>query len=98
MWSAGSGNHPRGVVTGRLALRPHHPTSTATAPHRSAMTADRGAAVFTGRVRLVRIDLAAEDLDHLSTPEERLYLAMARAVLSLPPRLDRKHEWRSTSE
>ena len=57
-----------------------------------------GAAVFTGRVRLVRIDLAAEDLDHLSTPEERLYLAMARAVVSLPPRLDRKHEWRSTSE
>ncbi len=35
---------------------------------------------FTGRVRWVGIDLAeaAEDLDHLITPEERLRIAMAR--------------------
>ncbi|MGD9894144.1 MAG: arylsulfatase, partial [Dehalococcoidia bacterium] len=35
---------------------------------------------FTGRVRWVQIDLdaAAEDLDHLITPEERLQVAMAR--------------------
>jgi arylsulfatase A-like enzyme len=36
--------------------------------------------IFTGRVRWVEIDLdaAAEDLDHLITPEERLQIAMAR--------------------
>jgi arylsulfatase A-like enzyme len=35
---------------------------------------------FTGRVRWVQIDLddAAEDLDHLITPEERFRIAMAR--------------------
>jgi arylsulfatase A-like enzyme len=35
---------------------------------------------FTGRVRWVQIDLdeAAEDLDHLITPEQRLRIAMAR--------------------
>ena len=35
---------------------------------------------FTGRVRWVQIDIdeAAEDLDHLITPEERLRIAMAR--------------------
>jgi arylsulfatase A-like enzyme len=35
---------------------------------------------FTGRVRWVQIDIddAAEDLDHLITPEERLTIAMAR--------------------
>jgi hypothetical protein len=35
---------------------------------------------FTGRVRWVQIDLdeAAEDLDHLITPEERYQIAMAR--------------------
>jgi arylsulfatase len=35
---------------------------------------------FTGRVRWVQIDVdeAAEDLDHLITPEERLRIAMAR--------------------
>ncbi len=35
---------------------------------------------FTGRVRWVQIDIdeAAEDLDHLITPEERLRVAMAR--------------------
>jgi hypothetical protein len=27
-------------------------------------------------------DFGAEDLDHLSAPEERLYIAMARAVVS----------------
>jgi hypothetical protein len=34
----------------------------------------------TGRVRWVQIDIddAAEDLDHLMTPEERLTIAMAR--------------------
>ncbi len=39
--------------------------------------ADNG---FTGRVRWVQIDVdeAAEDLDHLITPEERLRVAMAR--------------------
>ena len=36
--------------------------------------------IFTGRVRWVEIDLdaAAEDVDHLITPEERLNIAMAR--------------------
>ena len=35
---------------------------------------------FTGTVESVQIDLAeaAEDLDHLITPEERLHIAMAR--------------------
>ena len=35
---------------------------------------------FTGRVRWVQIDIdaAAEDNDHLITPEERLRIAMAR--------------------
>ena len=35
---------------------------------------------FTGRVRWVQIDIdeAAEDVDHLITPEERLRVAMAR--------------------
>ena len=35
---------------------------------------------FTGRVEWVQIDIdeAAEDLDHLITPEERLRVAMAR--------------------
>jgi arylsulfatase A-like enzyme len=42
---------------------------------------DHGAAnAFNGRVRWVQIDLddAAEDLDHLISPEERLRIAMAR--------------------
>ena len=36
--------------------------------------------VFTGTVDWVQIDIdeAAEDLDHLITPEERLRVAMAR--------------------
>ncbi len=35
---------------------------------------------FTGRVRWVQIDVdeAAEDVDHLISPEERLRIAMAR--------------------
>ena len=35
---------------------------------------------FNGRVEWVQIDIdeAAEDLDHLITPEERLRIAMAR--------------------
>ncbi len=35
---------------------------------------------FTGRVRWVQLDVdaAAEDVDHLITPEERLRVAMAR--------------------
>ena len=35
---------------------------------------------FTGRVRWIGIDLAeaAEDVDHLITPEERLRIAMAK--------------------
>ena len=39
-----------------------------------------GKARFTGRVDWVQIDLdkAAEDLDHLITPEERYRVAMAR--------------------
>jgi arylsulfatase len=39
-----------------------------------------GATAFNGRVRWVQIDIdkAAEDLDHLITPEERLRIAMAR--------------------
>jgi arylsulfatase len=40
----------------------------------------REASVFAGTVNWVQIDLAeaAEDLDHLITPEERLHIAMAR--------------------
>ncbi len=39
-----------------------------------------GQAVFTGRVRRVQLDIdaAAEDIDHLITPEERFRVAMAR--------------------
>ncbi len=39
-----------------------------------------GESVFTGKVEWVQIDIneAAEDLDHLITPEERLRVAMAR--------------------
>jgi arylsulfatase len=39
-----------------------------------------GMARFTGRVRWVQLDIdeAAEDLDHLITPEERLRIAMSR--------------------
>jgi arylsulfatase len=39
-----------------------------------------GESAFTGRVRWVQIDVdaAAEDLDHLISPEERLRIAMAR--------------------
>jgi len=35
---------------------------------------------FTGKIEWVQIDIAeaAEDLDHLITPEERLRIAMAR--------------------
>ena len=35
---------------------------------------------FNGRIRWVQIDIdeAAEDLDHLITPEERMRVAMAR--------------------
>jgi arylsulfatase len=35
---------------------------------------------FTGRIRWVQLDIdeAAEDLDHLITPQERLRIAMAR--------------------
>jgi arylsulfatase len=35
---------------------------------------------FSGEVKWVQIDLdaAAEDLDHLIAPEERLHIAMAR--------------------
>lgn len=41
-------------------------------------TGDEG--VFTGTVNWVQLDVAeaAEDLDHLITPEERLRIAMAR--------------------
>jgi len=41
---------------------------------------DPKATEFTGRVRWVQLDIddAAEDLDHLITPEERLRVAMAR--------------------
>ena len=39
-----------------------------------------GGSRFTGRVRWVQIDIddAAEDVDHLISPEERLRIAMAR--------------------
>ncbi len=41
---------------------------------------DTQASRFTGRVRWIQIDTddAAEDLDHLSTADERLRIAMAR--------------------
>ena len=55
------------------------PTSAATPPRRSATTTRRDQR-FTGTVKWVQIDIgeAAEDLDHLITPEERLRVAMAR--------------------
>ena len=39
-----------------------------------------GGSVFNGTVNWVQIDIdeAAEDLDHLITPEERFRIAMAR--------------------
>ena len=46
------------------------------------VTDDFGSAgrAFNGRIEWVEIDIdaAAEDLDHLITPEERLRIAMAR--------------------
>ena len=47
---------------------------------RSATTTASTDSEFTGTVRWVQIDLdaAAEDTDHLITPEERLRVAMAR--------------------
>ena len=55
-------------------------TSAATAPRPSATTTARGTPSSPGRVRWVQIDIdeAAEDLDHLIGPEERLRIAMAR--------------------
>lgn len=43
------------------------------------MTPDYGAKKFTGEVTWVEIDIdkAAEDVDHLITPAERLQLAVA---------------------
>ena len=39
-----------------------------------------GGRAFNGRIRWVELDIdeAAEDVDHLITPEERLRIAMAR--------------------
>ena len=45
---------------------------------RSGDTPDLG----TDSATPVSDDFGAEDLDHLSAPEERLYIAMARAVVS----------------
>ena len=47
---------------------------------RSATTTSRGETDFTGRVDWVQLDIdeAAEDVDHLITPEERMRIAMAR--------------------
>jgi arylsulfatase len=41
---------------------------------------DRGNVEFTGKVNWVQIDLgeAAQDFDHMITPEERYRVAMAR--------------------
>ena len=51
-----------------------------TPPRRSATTTPRRSSRFTGTVEWVQIDVddAAEDLDHLITPEERLKIAMTR--------------------
>ena len=56
------------------------PTSAATRRRPSATTTGSADSAFTGTVRWVQIDLdaAAEDVDHLITPEERLRVAMAR--------------------
>ena len=56
------------------------PTSAPTPPRRSATTTGPRTAASTGRMHWVQIDLdeAAEDLDHLITPDERYRLAMAR--------------------
>ena len=49
---------------------------------RMHLTDDFGSAgrAFNGRIRWVELDIdeAAEDVDHLITPEERLRIAMAR--------------------
>ena len=55
-------------------------TSAATRRHRSAATTPRRRAASPGIVEWVQIDTdeAAEDVDHLITPEQRLRIAMAR--------------------
>ena len=55
-------------------------TSAPTPARRSATTTRSENSRFTGTVEWVQIDIdeAAEDLDHLITPEERLTIAMAR--------------------
>ena len=61
----------------RATRRPTSGSDTAT-----PVSDDYGArdSAFTGRVRWVQLDIdeAAEDVDHLITPEERLQIAMAR--------------------
>ena len=63
---------------GLLRRRDHRPRA-ATAPRRSATTTAAGQRLHRP-VQWVQIDIdeAAEDLDHLITPEERLRVAMAR--------------------
>ena len=62
-----------------LLRRTRRRTSVATAPPPSATTTGPTTR-FTGRVRWVQIDIdeAAEDVDHLISPEELLRVAMAR--------------------
>ena len=64
-WYRFTQDHPEGMRQGRAT-----PVSDDHGP-------DTG---FTGRVRWVQIDIdeAAEDADHLISPEERLRIAMAR--------------------
>jgi hypothetical protein len=73
----------RGARFEGFAARPtskerHGPHAGAATPVSDDYSAHGSA--FTGRVQWVQIDVdeAAEDLDHLISPEERLAVAMAR--------------------
>ena len=65
----------------RWSSRPTRPaTSARTPPRPSATTTRSEGSRFTGTVEWVQIDIAdaAEDLDHLISPEERLKIAMTK--------------------
>ena len=66
--------------TGASSRWTRRPRSAATPARRCPTTTARGDNAFTGKVNWVQIDIdaAAEDLDHLISPEERFRLAMAK--------------------
>ena len=74
----GEGRVEGTVPTIFSATRPA--TSAPTRPRLSATTTPSQGSRFTGTVEWVQIDVAeaAENLDHLISPEDRLKIAMAR--------------------